>query len=147
MKDNLKYTKEILEQLAQECTSIAQVIRKLGLREAGGNYSHIKRRFKHFGIDISHFTGQAHNLGKASPKRLKPDEVLILRTQGTRQHAHLLRRALIESGIDHRCSICQILPEWNNDVLTLEIDHINQNWLDDRKENLRFICPNCHSQQ
>ena len=38
------------------------------------------------------------------------------------------------------------LAEWLNGKLTLELDHINGNNRDHRLDNLRFLCPNCHSQ-
>ena len=44
------------------------------------------------------------------------------------------------------CGICGLGPEWNGMVLVLQIDHINGDSTDSRLENLRFLCPNCHSQ-
>ena len=61
---NTKYTKEYLEPIVKECGSIRQVLIKLGLREAGGNYENIKTRIKILGIDISHFHGMLWNKGK-----------------------------------------------------------------------------------
>lgn len=53
-----KYTKEILEETAKECTSIRQMLQKFDLKETGGNYSGMIKRCKQFGVNISHFTGQ-----------------------------------------------------------------------------------------
>jgi hypothetical protein len=45
-----------------------------------------------------------------------------------------------------RCAICGISDEWNGKKLMLQMDHINGVNTDHRLENLRFVCPNCHSQ-
>lgn len=125
---------------------MAEVIRKLGTRWSGGKQGHIKRRITEFGLDTSHFLGQAHGRGKAG-KRKSASDILCLREGSNRRTpAHYLRRALCELGVSHKCSTCGLEPWWNKKGLTLQVDHINNRWWDDRKENLRFLCPNCHSQ-
>lgn len=47
--------------------------------------------------------------------------------------------------IEYKCLICNII-EWNNKKLSLHLDHINGITNDNRLSNLRFLCPNCHSQ-
>lgn len=46
----------------------------------------------------------------------------------------------------YHCSSCNIQPEWNGKELLLELDHMNGVHNDNRVENLRWLCPNCHSQ-
>jgi hypothetical protein len=46
---------------------------------------------------------------------------------------------------EYKCSIC-FISDWNNKPIVLEIDHINGINSDNRAENLRYVCPNCHSQ-
>lgn len=53
-----KYTKEILEEAAKECTSIRQMLQKFDLKETGGNYFGMRKRCEQLGVNISHFTGQ-----------------------------------------------------------------------------------------
>ncbi len=146
----VKYTKELLESVVKDCVSISGVLRKLGLAEAGGTHSHISRKLKEFDIDTSHFLGVAANQGsmhKGPAKRLW-QQILVLRTHGRREKAHVLRRALLESGRSYRCEIpsCPVAEEWLGNPLMLHVNHRNGNWLDDRGENLEFLCPNCHSQ-
>lgn len=147
---NAKYTKEILDTLVKESISVAEVLRKLGLRAAGGTHSHVSRRIKHFKLDTSHFLGKGANCGEnhKGPAKLLWQEVLTLRKAGKRQVAHVLRRALIESGREYKCEGegCSIQGEWLGKLIILHVNHRNGNWLDDRAENLQFLCPNCHSQ-
>lgn len=143
----MKYTKELLTTIVQQSYSIAQVIRALGLREAGGTYSHIKRVIIKHDIDMSHFTGQGHMKGKSALGRLTWQDVLVQRKSGRRQQAYLLRRSLVESGREYKCIGCGLTDIWNDNPIVLEVDHINNDWLDDRAENLQFLCPNCHSQK
>lgn len=48
--------------------------------------------------------------------------------------------------LENKCYVCGMGPEWNNMPLTLQLDHINGRNNDNRPENLRIVCPNCHTQ-
>lgn len=137
-----KYTKEKLEAAVLESTSVQGVARIiLGKPVSGNQHQHIKKMIKKYGINTNHFLGYRHNLGMISNKRKSPDQVFII---GQRQKSFHLRRALIESRVEYKCSICGI-NKWRGHDLKLEIDHIDGNSTDNRMNNLRFLCPNCHS--
>ena len=143
-----KYTKEILEEAVAVSKSYAGVLRHLGLRQAGGTQSHISKQIKRFEIDTSHFTGKVWNKGGASLNRKSAEEILILLPEGSnRPKRNQLIRAMTEHGLTYECEKCYNNGTWNGEVLTLEVDHIDGNWLNNNIDNLRFLCPNCHSQE
>lgn len=147
MPTKYKYTPEMLAEAAAESLSIADVLRRLGITIAGGNHAHISRQLKRFGIDTSHFRRTAPNKGQPSPRRRRPEQVLAMRPQGSpRPSPAQLRRSLLAIGMPYQCAGCKIEGVWLGRDLTLHVDHISGDWLDNRKENLRFLCPNCHSQ-
>lgn len=137
-----KYTKEILQEAVNKSRSLRQVVINLQAKPHGSMVAYVKSRLEKYQIDFSHFTGQSWSKGKAYHKRLKADEILI--DNMIRPH-HQLKRALLEKGEVYECKICKI-KEWNNKLLNLQIDHVDGNKKNNIKDNLRFICPNCHSQ-
>jgi Zn finger protein HypA/HybF involved in hydrogenase expression len=94
--------------------------------------------------------GQAANQGKNHKGGQKKtwEQILILRQDNKREYAYRLRRGLIESGREYKCENpgCLIQDNWLGNTITLHVDHKNGNWRDNRSENIRFLCPNCHSQ-
>lgn len=142
-----KYTRELLAEAAAQSTSVTGVLRLLGLRIAGGTHYHISKRMRAFGIDTSHFTGSAHNRGKASGRRVPPERRLVVLPPGTtRMPGDRLLRALLAIGRPERCGECGLPAIWNGKPLRLQVDHINGDFLDNRQENPQLLCPNCHSQ-
>lgn len=142
----MKYTREVLQEAVDNATSMAGVMRNLGLRQSGGAHAHLRRRIDAFGISTAHFR-RAQNAGRPSAKRMSASQLLVLRPEGSKRlDAGRLRRALVELGVMYRCKSCGAGREWMGTALTLHVDHINGDFLDCRRENLRFLCPNCHSQ-
>lgn len=142
-----KYTKEMLEPIVKRSYSISDVLRFLNMIDNGGNRSTIKNKIQAFEIDTIHFIGKHHRKGQKAINRKQWQDILVKRKESeSREDAYRLRRALLESGREYKCSICEMNPVWEQKELRFQVDHINKCKTDDRPENLRFLCPNCHSQ-
>lgn len=76
--------------------------------------------------------------------RLNDDVVFVENSEYPRHR--IKDRILKQKLIEYKCEECPLTDEWNGKKLVLQLDHRNGIHNDNRLENLRFLCPNCHSQ-
>ncbi|MEU9860417.1 HNH endonuclease signature motif containing protein [Streptomyces sp. NPDC047971] len=126
--------------------SVASTLRLLGLPDNSHQRALLKGWINEDRLSTSHFLGQAHQRGKPGPTPLRGAVDVLVKHDGRRRtRTVILRRALCEIGVPEKCAECGTGPEWHGKPMTLEIDHTNGDWSDDRAENLRLLCPNCHA--
>ncbi len=152
-----KYSREDLEIAVQQSFSWGAVLDHFGKRRTGGNYNAFQRRIKKFEIDVTHFKGMGWSRGltRESDERVRNQAKKIsnvLNSLATNTHrGHVggstLKQFLIRGGVPYECSIsiCRI-SDWHGKPISLDVDHVNGDNEDQRLENLRFMCPNCHRQ-
>ncbi|MFF3786519.1 HNH endonuclease [Streptomyces sp. NPDC001933] len=138
---SVRHTEEILRELVARSKSMAEVVRRLGISPVGGNQAHISRRVAKLGIDTSHFP----RTSPRRPKGARGNPLTLGSSSDGRIPGQRLRRELIRSGVEDSCADCGNGGEWMGQPLRLEVDHINGDWWDNRPENLRLLCPNCHA--
>lgn len=122
-----------------------QVLIKLNLREAGGNYEQLRKYIEELDLDTSHFHGQAWNKGlRGIGKPLIPLEKILVKKSNFQSFK--LKKRLFDAGLKKKeCEECGWAKIAEGGYLPLELDHINGDRHDNRLENLRVLCPNCHS--
>ena len=127
--------------------SIRQVIGKLGLVEAGGNYSQIKKYIEELNLNTKHFTGKGWNVGLLFvPSPAKPLKEILIKNSDFQSYK-LKKRLFLEKIKTPKCEICSWSEKSIDGRIPVELDHINGDKRDNRIENLRILCPNCHSLQ
>jgi hypothetical protein len=134
-----------LQEAVRSAKSYRRVLSLLGLREAGGNYDQLKKYIKEYNLDTSHFTGSVWNKGlryTVTPQ-IPLEKALVANSSF---QSFKLKQRLFNAKLKPRhCEECGWATMSNDGYLPLELDHINGDRHDNRIENLRILCPNCHS--
>ncbi|MBS3942178.1 MAG: HNH endonuclease [Actinobacteria bacterium] len=108
--------------------------------------SAVERRMRECGLDPSTLPGQGWSRSNGdSPRYRKALSEILVAGRLITSTAQLKERLVQEGVLEWRCAVCD-LNTWLSRPLVLQLDHINGDRRDNRRENLRFLCPNCHSQ-
>lgn len=140
-----KLSDEQFVELLKKSSTISEVLFKLGYTVKGNSwgYSQVKRRMDDLNLDHSIFKGRSAIIKTTKLNNVKKEDIL---KENCKHQRTVLRRYIIKNNlIPYKCAICGC-TEWQGRTLSLELDHINGINNDNRLENLRFLCPNCHSQ-
>ena len=111
--------------------------------KTGLHYNTFKRRAVKLNVWEPNQGGKGTSKPKMSGKYILQD---ILEGKHSQYQTNKLKKRLVKEGIiEYNCSMCKI-KEWNGKILVLELDHIDGNRTNHSVNNLRLLCPNCHSQ-
>lgn len=129
--------------LVATADSYSDILRKLNLTTRGGSsLAILKRRITELNCSTKHF-GQKAAINAPNIKYALDD--ILVENSTYMNIARLKIRLVKEKRLEYKCALCGI-SEWQGHPLSLQLDHINGKHNDHRIENLRFLCPNCHSQ-
>jgi hypothetical protein len=129
---------------ARESESISEVSRRLGYTPNGGVHRMIAGHISTMELDTSHFTGSGWARGRLLPRKSTPLEAVLVERSTYRTSSNLRRRLIAAGLLAAECSECRLV-RWRGKSLPLHLDHINGDHTDNRLENLRILCPNCHA--
>lgn len=138
-----KIPKSELEITVAKYKSYKDILATVGLENKGENFKTLKRRLNEDQIPYDHLLKHGQNLVIfQEPKPFA--EILTANSSFSRSclKKRLLRAGLLKNG----CYECPLTNEWNGKPIVMQLDHINGVSNDNRLENLRLLCPNCHSQ-
>lgn len=132
----VNYVKLVIE----SSSNMSEVLKKLHLKISNGNYRTVKKIIDENLIDISHFNRKL-GYGKNNKKMLLND----ILTENSNYNSTKLKHRLIEEGVkEHKCEKCGN-HKWLDDLIPIELHHVNGNCRDNRLNNLQILCPNCHT--
>jgi hypothetical protein len=139
------YTDGQLAEAVKSSRTYAEVLSKLGLVPAGGNYATVQATVRRLGLSTTHMRGQGWARGRRVPARTLPKPLPdVLVENSTYQSYKLKRRLLGANVLEPICARCA-LAKWLGEPVPLELHHVNGVKTDNRLENLQLICPNCHA--
>lgn len=140
-----RWTNEDFAEAVRTSSSLYQVAEKLGNKK-NGSHKMVKSYIQKLNLDISHFRKAYETLAYARTfQRKRTLEELLVKDGQYSDSKKIRERFIREKTIPYECSICKI-STWLDKPLSLQLDHQNGDHCDNRLENLRWLCANCHSQ-
>jgi len=146
-----KFNKKEIQRLLDTSSSIVEVLQKLGYSGHSGNHRTLNKRIKEENLSLEKINYNKKIAKSIHMKKLKDKNFIAIEKTFVNSDKFVsgksLKKKILNNNLkEYKCKICNNEGKWQGKKLSLQLDHINGNNTDNRLENLRFLCPNCHSQ-
>lgn len=131
--------REVVAAAVQQSRTLQDALSELGLPYTQRSRDQLLIACHNYGIDCSFPL-------RYSTARIRDEDIFVENSSYVSNRNTLKRRFIAAFLVPEECAICGQLPAWNGVPLTLQLDHINGVNNDHRPDNLRLLCPNCHTQ-
>lgn len=144
------YTPQELQDLLDTSNSYADVLKKIDLKPAGGNYNTLRKLIKTYKLDTNQIDNNrscmySNNMNELRIRRTYiTSDILEGKHEGYQSYS-LLKRLIKEGYKEPKCEKCGI-TDWLGKPISFELHHRDGNHSNNKLDNLQILCPNCHSQ-
>ena len=136
-------SKEEIQEKVNKCNSISDMLESFGYKRSSGSMAKVmKEVIQEYNIDTTHFRPFDRTNQKA---KYSLEEILV--PNSSYRNIRKLKNRILKAGLlKYECEGCGNKGEWNGKTLVLQLDHKDGDHSNNSLDNLRFLCPNCHSQ-
>lgn len=150
MSDISKYTKEELQQLVDSSSTYAEILLKIGKKVNTGTRKTLNKYIEFFEINEEGLKKRLHSIRSVGIKKhmasvKQPLQNIMCKNSSVNSN-EIKKRVISEGILQNKCVLCGQLPFHNGKELVLQLDHIDGDHTNNTFENLRILCPNCHTQ-
>lgn len=140
-----KISEEDFKNLVETSKTMSQVLSFFQMENKGNNYKTCKARIKEMGLNTEHFLNCRES--SINTRRVTREIFITRLCEDSHYINNHIKEGLIKFNLkEYKCEKCNLGDVWQNEYISLQLEHKNGKSNDNRLENLCFLCPNCHSQ-
>ena len=141
-----RYTEQEAREAIAASGSFAEALRRMGMCSSGNGYLILAKWAAIWRIPTDHFDSRGRGLANLALRNTGGKPLSELLVEGRYTKSATLKERLYEAGLkERRCEMCGQGEDWRGGHMSLILDHVNGERLDNRIENLRIVCPNCNA--
>lgn len=141
------WSKDVLLESIKKSNSKSDILRNIGLKLNSGNFQTLEKYCNVYDIQLENlkFDFKSHSKKNGFQRKLTNEQ--LFKKNNNRNNSRVIKKRIFdEKLLKNECSICGLGDVWMEKPISLQLDHKNGDRFDNTLDNLRILCPNCHSQ-
>jgi Zn finger protein HypA/HybF involved in hydrogenase expression len=145
-KSKFDWSDENIKKAIENSHCKSDILKYLGVSLGSTHYQKLDIILKSLEIDLSKINYKLQKNKKGYKFTEKYTDEVVFSKNSPLSNKNIKRRIIKKSLLNYKCNECGLIDNWNNKKIILQLDHIDGDNNNNELSNLRFLCPNCHSQ-